>query len=67
VENESMTQMVDGLVSAIALLAAICDPPEARGKFERLLGPVIEACGEDEPLKRRTLELLRQRLRVYAG
>jgi len=68
VENsESMTQMVGGLASAIALLVALCEPPEAPGKFERLLGPLIEACGEDEPLKRRTLELLRQRIRVYAG
>jgi hypothetical protein len=66
-KSEPMTQMVDGLASAIALLAALCDPPEAPGKFERLLGPLIEACGEDEPLKRRTLELLRQRIRVYAG
>ena len=67
VEHESMTQMVDGLASAIALLAAVSDPPESPEKFERLLEPLIEACGEDEPLKRRTLELLRQRIRAYAG
>jgi hypothetical protein len=58
--------MIDGLASAIALVAAVCEPPDAPEKIDRLLGTLIEACGPDEPLKRSTLELIRQRLRHYA-
>jgi hypothetical protein len=58
--------MIDGLASAIALVAAVCEPRDAPETIDRLLGTLIKACGTDEPLKRSTLELIRQRLRNYA-